>query len=199
MNNYDFMRKAAESRFCSYDIHKLAQKQGVTEERACLSTVFLGERVEIHKNSGICTFPKDGRPANFGETLTVLDWLCDSKENAQPSFEFCPVTSLSRVFVSGSGLTLSGDSLAEKIERDPEAFHRTCQSLGGTKVPQGDIGYQLNAFPNLPFQLKFYHSDEDFPPSLQFQWDKHTLQFIRYETVYYLAGCVLDKLKQSMS
>ncbi len=198
MDNYHIMRQAAQTRFCTYDAHALAQKRGVIEESTCLSTVFLGEKVEIDKRSGICTFPGTGCQADFCETLTVLDWLCDSQDNAQASYRFCPVTNLTRAYTSGGGLSMNGDFLAAAIEKDPEAFCKACRTMGGREVPIGDLGFELDAFPGLPLRLKFYHSDEEFPPSLTFLWDENTLSFIRYETVYYLAGSLRRRLEAQM-
>ena len=47
-------------------------------------------------------------------------------------------------------------------------------------------------------QLKFYHSDEDFPPSVTLLWDENMLQFVYYETVFYIAGVLLRRLQEAM-
>ena len=46
-------------------------------------------------------------------------------------------------------------------------------------MPLGDMAYRLPVFPGLDMMLKFYHADEDFPPSLDLLWDKNTLQFLQ--------------------
>jgi hypothetical protein len=46
--------------------------------------------------------------------------------------------------------------------------------------------------------LKFYHSDEDFPAGLTFLWDENTLQFIHYETVFYIAGFLARTILKMM-
>lgn len=192
MNNYEKMLEAARLRFLDYDISRLAKRPGVTDEGDRLTTQFLSQRAEIRKADGQIFL--DGQPANFGQGLTLYDWLCDGKPGATASYEFCPVTSLPGIFVAGKGLTLSGDRLASAIDKDPKTFCAACKALGGTEIKAGDIGYQLMALPGLPMQLKFYHSDEEFPPSLTLLWDKNILEFLRYETVYYLAGCLLTRL-----
>jgi len=53
-------------------------------------------------------------------------------------------------------------------------------------------------FPDLSMQLKFYFADEEFPPSLTFLWDKNILDFVRYETVYYIAGVLRDRLMEAL-
>ncbi len=190
MNNYDVMRRAAQVRFCTYDPAELLKKPGVYPGKDCICTTFLGKPVEVSTKTGAVFFPHEEREGDFGETLTVLDWLCDRKQGAAASGAFCPVSSLPGVLVSGGSLVMNTDALAAKIQKDPDAFHAVCTSLGGREVPMGDLGFELDAFPDLPVRLKFYFADEEFPPSLTFLWDQNILQFIRYETVYYLAGCL---------
>ncbi len=132
--------------------------------------------------------------ADFCESLTIFDWLCDRKEGAQAAREFCPVSSLPGVLVSGNGLVMNLAELAARIDRDPDAFCAACEAMGGKPTGAGDLGFEIMAFPDLPMQIKFYHSDEEFPASMTLLWDKNTLEFIRYETVYYLAGCLRKRL-----
>ncbi len=196
MDNYAIMTADAARRFCTYDFEALAVKNGVSRISDRLEFCFLGDLTQVDRHTGAVTFPQLGRNADFCEALTVYDWLCDSKPNARAAWEFCPVTSLPGVLVSGSGLTLNGNRLASSIDGDPDLFCQVCEAMGGEAVSMGDMGYQFIALPGLPVRVKFYHSDEEFPASMTLLWDKNILQFIRYETVYYLAGCLLDRLER---
>ncbi len=197
MNNYDKMTADARLRFTAYDMAILAKRPGVEDTGKALCIPFLGERAVADKATGQMTV--GGRVSNFGETLCIFDWLCDSQADAAPSNEFCTVGNLPGIFVSGSGLVMNCSALAAKIDENPPSFLAACEALGGRKTGQGDIGFQIPVFPNLDMQLKFYHADEDFPATLTFLWDKNTLQFIRYETVYYLAGCLRQQLEDRMA
>lgn len=191
MNNYDVMLADAQRRFTGYDMDALARKSGVSKEDGFLCTSFLGQPAQVEKATGQVWVA--GLPGDFGQTLSVLDWLCDRKEDAVAAEEFCPVSSLPGVYVSGSGLNMAMPRVAEKIHQDPRWFSSVIEKLGGKREPLGDIGCRLPLFPDLPMCLKFYFGDEEFPPSLTLLWDKNILRFVRYETVYYIAGC-LQKL-----
>ncbi len=193
MDNYAIATQAAAKRFCSYNMERIARKNGIEDLGQSLSTCFLGQTVQISKATGRITFP-DGREADFCEALTIYDWLCDRKENATPAWDFCPVGSLPGVYVSGGNLSMTGGSLPAKIDQNPGCFLEKAASMGARPVNLGDIGLEFMAFPDLPVRLKFYHSDEEFPASLTLLWDKNILDFLRYETVYYLAGCLLKML-----
>ena len=196
MNNYALMLAAARQHFLEYDIHRLSRRSGVTDLGTCLHTRFCGEEVLVEKTTGNVTV--GGREANFVEGLSIYDWLCDRRPDAVAAEVFCTVSSLPGVLVGGSGLMMRASRLANMIDKAPKTFEKCCQILGATPVPYGDLGVRLEIFPDLPMVLKFYFSDEEFSPELTFLWDRNTLQFVRYETVYYIAGCLENRLLQLM-
>ena len=196
MNNYEKMRADACRRFTAYDMAALASRPGVEDLGEALKTCFLGETVLVCKKTGAVRI--GGREADFGEALSVLDWLCDGKRNAVAAGEYCTVSSLPGVLVSGNGLVMSADSLAAMIDRAPERFRDACAVMGGRLVRIGDIGCVVPVFPGLDMCLKFYFADEEFLPQLTFLWDRNVLQFVRYETVYYIAGCLRSRLTAMM-
>ena len=192
MKNYDRMLEAARLRFLSYDSEALGKRPGVEESAAHLRTRFFAQPAAVEKATGRLMIA--GCPADFGQTLSVYDWLCDRREDARLSGEFCPVGSLPGVYVGGKGLTMDMPGLAADIENEPEAFRHAMEIMEAERLPLGDMGYRLQIFPDLPMCLKFYFADEDFPPSLTLLWDQSTLHFVRYETVYYIAGCLRKRL-----
>ena len=40
--------------------------------------------------------------------------------------------------------------------------------------------------------------DEEFPPGLRFLWDENALMYIRYETMYYAKGLLLQRLAEKL-
>lgn len=196
MDNYAIMMEAARKRFLTYDPGVFRDKTGATVTEDQLLASFLGESAVISPKTGQISFPD--RKAGFGEALTLYDWLCDGARDARPSGEFAPVSSLPGILVRGSGLTMEPKALAEKIDAFPRAFQDACQAMGGKSGNIGDISYEIPLFSDLTMVLKFYFGDADFPPSLTLLWDKNILRYIRYETVYYLAGCVTTRLEREM-
>ncbi len=192
MSNYDHMQNDARKRFLTYDLGKLLKKPGVGETEDALTARFLGDRVTVSKEDGQILVA--GAAAGFGEALSVYDWLCDRREDAAAAQRYCPVSSLSGVYVSGSGLSMASPDLANRIQKDPACFAALCQKMGGEEINMGDLAYKLPVFPDVAMILKFYFADEEFPPQLTFLWDEHMLQFVRYETVYYIAGSLRRKL-----
>ena len=194
MNNYEKMLSDACLRFTTYDMARLARRPGVKDMGQTLVTDFLGETVVLGKENGFVTV--GGRAADFGETLSILDWLCDGNPDAAAAKEYCTVGSLPGVYVGGSGLAMSGSSVAKWIDAAPGQFCAACAAMGGREVALGDLGYEIPVFPGVAMCLKFYFGDAEFPPQLTFLWDKNMLQFVRYETVYYIAGCICKLLEK---
>lgn len=194
MDNYGKMLAAAQRRCAGYDMAALTAKPGVEDAGTYLRTSFLSQEVLITKSD--CAVTVDGRPANFGEGLSIYDWLCDRKPYAAAAGEFCVVSSLPGVVVSGTGLSMAMPKLARQVHERPEKFQTVMESMDAKTEKLGDMGYKLNIFPDFPMCLKFYFGDEEFPPQLTLLWDKNSLQFVRYETLYYIAGCLQTLLQR---
>ena len=187
-------------RFLTYEVENLLKNPGVTLWEKGVQTTFFSLPVHLDRTTGSIVLI-DGEKeieCDFSPTLSILDYVCDRITSAFAANVFCPGTSLPGAFVGGSGLVMKNGALEERIEKDPAAFQKACESLGGVATGAGDMGYRLHFFPDLCMELKFYFADEDFPPQLTFLWDKNILQFVRYETVYYIAGCLTRELRSLM-
>ena len=196
ISNYEITLQSAMKRFCSYDMESISRKHGITDRGEYFETRFLGMETKINKNTGAVTV--NGQPADFCEGLSIFDWLCDGKPDAKAAESFCPVSSLPGVLVRGQGLLMEAPELAREIDLQPEKFRNICKNLGGKILNIGDFGVRIDVFPDLPMEMKFYHSDEEFPPTLTFLWDANILDFVRYETVYYICGALKKHLLHKM-
>ena len=183
-------------RFCSYDMESISRKHGIADRGEYFETRFLGMETRINKHTGSVTV--DGVPADYCEALSVFDWLCDGKPGAKAAESFCPVSSLPGVLVRGQGLLMEAPELANVIDKNPAKFQNNILQMTGKVINIGDFGVEIEIFPELPMQMKFYHSDEEFPPTLTFLWDANILDFVRYETVYYICATLKKHLLQIM-
>ena len=109
---------------------------------------------------------------------------------------FAPINSVARSFhSSGLGENLF-DERAQFFAAAPHKLERACIALCGIKDTKGDVAYRLDTFPFLPVLLRFWQADEEFPPSLQLLWDLNTLDFVHYETTYYIADHLISRLRE---
>ena len=49
-----------------------------------------------------------------------------------------------------------------------------------------------------PVLLQFWDGDEEFEPELVLLWDKNSNQFLNFETMFYLQGDLLDRIKNKL-
>ena len=194
-NNYAIQAEDARLRFLTYDQSAMP----VEKDADHLFLTFCGCDYRICRADGHVFRQVAGewRSADsHGEVLTLFDYLCDAKPGRAPARE-----AVSMAFLGGhvhANLASAAGALELAIDRDPDAFRRACETLGGTPAPGGDICFDLGMFPDLPVQLRFWHADEDFPPSLDLLWDRNTLQFLRYETTWFAAGVLRARLRKAM-
>ena len=194
-NNYAIQAEDARLRFLTYDQSAMP----VEKDEEHLFLTFCGSEYRISRSDGhvFRQIGGDWRSADsHGEVLTIYDYLCDAKPGRAPARE-----AVSMAFLGGhvhANLAAASGSLERAIDRCPDAFRRACEALGGTEAPGGDICFDLDLFPDLPVRLRFWHADEDFPPSLDLLWDRNTLQFLRYETTWFAAGVLRSRIREAM-
>ena len=194
-DNYAIQAEEARIRFLTYDQSAMP----VQRDGEYLYLRFCGSDYRVCRADGHL-FRRVGEnwlsADSHGEVLTVYDYLCDAKPGRAPARE--PVSMAQQGGHVHTNLAAASGSLERAIDRAPDAFRRACEALGGTAAPGGDICYDLDLFPDLPVRLRFWHADEDFPPSLDLLWDRNTLQFLRYETTWFAAGVLRGRLREEM-
>ena len=68
--------------------------------------------------------------------------------------------------------------------------------LGGTKVQSqaGKHVWRFKVLPKIPLQIVFYEADDDFPAEIQIMLDQTALQFMEFECLAFMVGCVARAL-----
>lgn len=198
MDNYQVSRDRAQEYFLTFDQDKIIRRWKLNHDADFLYLSFLGKPYRVCRKSGSIFRCREESQADFSEVLSIFDLLCHDGDCKVISGQFAPVNSLKgRPRAVGVGTDFHSET-ASRFDRNPEAFRHACETLGGTPVNMGDIGYRFPVFGELSVILKFYHADEDFPASMTLLWDSNTLDFIFYETVFYIAGFLLQSIEKTM-
>ncbi len=194
-DNYAIQAEDARLRFLTYDQTAMP----VEKDEDFLFLPFCGCDYRISRRDGH-VFRKAG--ANWlsadshGEVLTIFDYLCDVTPGRAPAGEFASIISLGGC-IHGK-LASESTPLEHAIDADPARFKRVCLALGGTESTSGDICYDMKLFPDLPIRLRFWHGDEEFLPKLDVFWDKNSLLFLHYETLWFAGGVLRSRLSEWM-
>ena len=197
MDNYQLSRDRAQDYFLTFDQDAIIRQWKLRHDEAWLYPEFLGQPYAVCRKTG-AIFRRDGSQAGFEEVLSIFDLLCHEGRDKFPTGRFAPVNSLpGRPRAIGVGTDFHTKTAAV-FDRNPDAFRAACMALGGRAVDMGDMGFRFPVFQGLDVILKFYHADEDFPASLTLLWDDNTLQYLYYETVFYIAGFLLGSIQKNM-
>ena len=194
-DNYAIQAEDARLRFLTYD--QTAMPAEKDERFLCLPFCGCDYRISrsdghIFRRAGNGWLPAD----SHGEVLTVFDYLCGVTPGRAPAGEFVSLPSLGG-YIHG-GLSIHSGALERSIDSDPDRFRRACRALGCTESTGGDICFDMLLFPDLPVRVQFWHSDEEFPPKLDIFWDRNSLLFLHYETLWYASGVLRSRLKDAM-
>ena len=130
--------------------------------------------------------------------MSIYDVLSCSRDDCRLSGRFVTTKELMGM-LQGSGLG-GGlfQQMCEDIDRETEGFKQACEQIGGRKEHGGDAAYYFWVFPFLPMILRFWKSDEEFPASMVVLWDANVLDFIHFETTWFVAGHVLSRIREQM-
>ena len=198
MDNYEISRDRAQRYFLGFDQDELVKRWNLQGDERNLYVDLCGVGYCIDRNSGAVFRQADGVAATYEQALSIFDLLCHRGEEKILSGSFAPVNSL-RGNAAVGVTTNFHTAFAKRADKDPETFRSACLRCGGQILPIGDMGFRFPIFAELEVQLKFYHSDEDFPASITLLWDENMLRYVYYETVFYIAAVLLRQLTETMN
>lgn len=199
-DNYAIAAAQARQLFMNYDHEKLARKLRTQLDEDYLYAVMLGETYRIHRRTGdISRFVgEEWVSANsFGESLTLLDLVCDCKEKRCPAGTWRNMQDFGLQFHRSLGEPVF-DPRAQYFQDHAEAFEAACVSLGGRKFHLGDAAFAFEVFDGMRVLLQLWYGDDEFPAQIRWLWDDNALQYIKYETMYYFIGLLLQKIEEKM-
>lgn len=197
-SNYETARDRAEGEFVRYDQEGMIRKFRLDSDEGYLYIRFIARDYRIDRKTGRVERLPEMVHAGFNEAMTIFDVLCGSKEDCRLSGQFVRVNDLDGVAKTaylGGNLF---DGSAKAFARRSGELRAACERLGGTAGSVGDVSYTIPLFDFFPVALQFWDADEEFDAVLKIMWDRRTLDFMRYETTYYAAGHLLERLREIM-
>lgn len=198
-DNYRLQAEQAKKSFLTYDQQELIRRCGLRYDDDYLYTALLADPYRIDRRTGdmerFCDESwVDGN--SFGEVMTLLDWLCDSRPDRYISGRWINLVTHGPYF--HRELQEEEDPNAQLFDREPVAFAAACEALGGEKMPGADIGYAIELVDGLRIFVQLWHGDEEFAPRLRCLWDENTERYLRYETTWYAVGLLMKRLRERM-
>lgn len=195
-NNYLIQAAQAKKRFLTYAQNDLIRKFKLNFDGEYLYVNMLCKPYRINRTTGDMEsrIGEDWQDGNsYEEVMTLLDLLCDSREDRWISGRWKNMQAFGMQFHQNL-LEDTRDPVAECFDREPERLHRACAALGAEKIPGGDYGYAVELFDGLKIGILFWHGDEEFAPRIRYLWDENAKMYIRYETMYFAVGLLKKQL-----
>ena len=198
VNNYLIQAQQAKVRFLTYDQEKLIQKFNLRFDAHFLYLTLLYKSYRLSRVSGDLerlegTLWQDAN--TFEELLTLLDLLCDSRDDRYLTNRWQNMQTFGLQFHQNL-LEDRADPFASRIDRDPEFLHRAAKVLNAEMISGGDMGYAFELFDGLKIGLLFWHGDDEFLPRVRYLWDENAKQYIRYETMYYAVNLLHQRIQE---
>ena len=199
-SNYLIQAEQAKRRFLTYDQARLAAKFKLDVDVDFLYVNLLCKQYRVDRRSGDLEYREgdlwlDGN--SYDEVMTLLDLLCDSREDRWISGRWKNMQSFGLQFHQNL-LEEQRDPMAERIDGNPDAFQKACLALGGEPLTGADMSYVFEVIDGLPIAIQFWHGDDEFAPRLRYLWDENARMYIRYETMYFAVSLLLRRLRENM-
>ena len=199
-DNYKIQADQAKRYFLRYDQESLIRKLKAKADEKYIYVKFLCQLYRIDRATAdlqrqVGETWQDGN--SFGEVMTLLDLVCDSREDRYICGRWKNMTAFGLMFHQNL-LETGKDPWAAKFDADPEGLRRACLALHGQAFPQGDVAYAIELFEGLKVVVQLWQGDEEFPPSLRFLWDENALMYLKYETMHFAKGLLLRRIEEQM-
>lgn len=198
-DNYAIQMANAQKFFLTYNQEKLIQKFHMKADDDFLYFTMFATPYRLSRHTGSLERRKENwEDANtFGEVMTVLDILCDSREDRFLTGRWVSTQQFGKYFHSGL-LEPEYDALADAFDKNPGTLEKACCALGGRPIQGGDEAWAVEVIDGLEIGIFFWASDEEFPAQLRFFWDENAPMYIKYETMHYTLGYLRGLLKNEL-
>lgn len=201
-SNYEIMKNQMSAEFLKYDQNKMTMKFSLSHDEQYIYIRFVGREYRISRLTGRVAWSEDHfrteTEADYNEAMTIYDVLCYSKENCTLAGKFCSTNMLKgtvqSIGGSGSFFQKSADQFAGKTDQLQTALLK----LGEMTDLKGDAAARINVFEFLPIIVQYWDADEEFPAVLKFMVDENIQDFMHFETVMFMLGHVLRRIRECM-
>ena len=201
-SNYKIMRNQMRGEFVKYNQEKMIKKFSLRNDEDYIYIEFMRREYRIDRKTGVVEWSEDhfstGVEADYNESMTIYDILCYSKEDCRLSGNYCPVNMLKGTVKSGSVGSNLFQKSADGFNRKLKELETVCGIFGEKVDLSGDVAAKLYPFPFLPVILQFWEADEEFPANLKFMFDENILDYMHFETIFFMMGHIVRRIQEMM-
>ena len=186
-SNYDQVIENWRLKFLEMDQEELIRKFQLEADEDFLYIIYFSKRFRIDRKNGFIT--EDGKSPGFDTVMNIYNTFYYSAAHPVASGNLVAFRQVKRVypFEAAYRRTIIF-RLQELFAGKTEELRKACEALGGTLLPQGDVGYVLPVFPFLNIAVLFWDKDEEFEAQANMLFDSEITEFMHEENVVCVAA-----------
>lgn len=186
-SNYDQVIENWRLKFLEMDQEELIRKFQLEADEEFLYIIYFSKRFRIDRKNGFIT--EDGKSPGFDTVMNIYNTFYYSAAHPVASGNLVAFRQVKRVypFEAAYRRTIIF-RLQELFAGKTEELRKACEDLGGTLLPQGDVGYVLPVFPFLNIAVLFWDKDEEFEAQANMLFDSEITEFMHEENVVCVAA-----------
>ena len=186
-SNYDQVIENWRLKFLEMDQEELIRKFQLEADEEFLYIIYFSKRFRIDRKNGFIT--EDGKSPGFDTVMNIYNTFYYSAAHPVASGNLVAFRQVKRVypFEAAYRRTIIF-RLQELFAGKTEELRKACEALGGTLLPQGDVGYVLPVVPFLNIAVLFWDKDEEFEAQANMLFDSEITEFMHEENVVCVAA-----------
>lgn len=186
-SNYDQVIENWRLKFLEMDQEELIRKFQLEADEEFLYIIYFSKRFRIDRKNGFIT--EDGKSPGFDTVMNIYNTFYYSAAHPVASGNLVAFRQVKRVYPFEAAYRRTIISrLQELFAGKTEELRKACEVLGGTLLPQGDVGYVLPVFPFLNIAVLFWDKDEEFEAQANMLFDSEIIEFMHEENVVCVAA-----------
>lgn len=186
-SNYDQVIENWRLKFLGMDQEELIRKFQLEADEEFLYIIYFSKRFRIDRKNGFIT--EDGKSPGFDTVMNIYNTFYYSAAHPVASGNLVAFRQVKRVYPFEAAYRRTIISrLQELFAGKTEELRKACEALGGTLLPQGDVGYVLPVFPFLNIAVLFWDKDEEFEAQANMLFDSEITEFMHEENVVCVAA-----------
>lgn len=186
-SNYDQVIENWRLKFLEMDQEELIRKFQLVADEEFLYIIYFSKKFRIDRKNGFIT--EDGKSPGFDTVMNIYNTFYYSAAHPVASGNLVAFRQVKKVypFEAAYRRTIIF-RLQELFAGKTEELRKACEALGGTLLPQGDVGYVLPVFPFLNIAVLFWDKDEEFEAQANMLFDSEITEFMHEENVVCVAA-----------
>ena len=186
-SNYEQVIETWRLKFLEMDQDKLIRKFHLEADEKALYIVYFSRKLRIDRRTGVIT--DQGERPGFDTVMNIYNTFYYASDHPVASGNLVAFRQVKRVYPFEAAYRRTIISrLQEIFSGKTEELRKACEALGGTPLPQGDVGYVLPVFPFLNIAVLFWDKDEEFDAQANMLFDSEITEFMHEENVVCVAA-----------